>query len=123
MTSDLELSRQLTRAAEAVPGVFESYPAANVVTVIAATVAEVVVSSIGAGAGDSAPGGSGAGSGAANVALERTGGRVDLHANVCVLADHSVPLTLRAVSDALAEVMAAAGATPAYVHVRASRIE
>ncbi|WP_213816963.1 hypothetical protein [Glaciihabitans sp. dw_435] len=115
MTTDLELSRLLTRAAEAVPGVFESYPAANVVTVIAATVAEVVVSSVGGAAEASA--------GAANVAVERGSGRVDLHANVCIRADHSVPVTLRAVSEALATVMAATEDTPAYVHVRASRIE
>jgi len=56
------------------------------------------------------------------VLVTRSGGRAEVRANVCVLADHPVPATLRAVSQAISAHLASA-ADDYSVTVKASRIQ
>lgn len=85
--SDLELSRELTTAVAAVPGVVGVYPAGPLHRTVGLAVANATA------ADDSAP---------AKVSLTRTGDAgLRVEVAVGVLSTFPVPLTLRAVGDAV----------------------
>ncbi|MET4783530.1 hypothetical protein [Glaciihabitans sp. UYNi722] len=108
MSIDLDLSRELTRLVQETEGVTDVYAAGSLGTVISLSAVNAV--------SDSADD--------AKVAVARSTERVDIHANICVNSSHSVPVTLRAVSDVIATYLNTVGsAEPAFISVKASRIE
>ena len=89
-----DISRTLTDLVAATPGVREVYPASSIKSLIASARpepkmrnAEPEVSS-------------------ARVVVNFRGGELDVYANICVDADHSLPTVLRSVSDAISTALA-----------------
>jgi hypothetical protein len=114
MSSLLDLSRALTEIVEATEGVRKVYPASRLRELMAGTIFD-------------------AENEGARVSVHHRGGALDVFANICVDAEHSLPTVLRSVSDAISAALKSTALTsptlggpdgaPAHIAVTASRIQ